>query len=457
MKKNKWLYIIIATGFLLRILFMIKGATIYYGEGKEYTNGDSFSYSGAFIHLVETGNYTFDPENETADMGRLPGYPFFWGIFYLLAGEEYVYPVVAFAQIILDCIGILLVYLIVLALTENRKTSLLCAVIYACYPFIIIWNTITGTESLATFCTLFFLWWMTTRKTTGKNVFITGIIIAVSFYVRPYLGVFLAVSWLHLWMTYRHSFGEWVKKCFLVSFAFGILYLPWPVRNYINHGEIIPTYTVDTGYDCYAIDVFYCREWIYCFSQDADFYLDKIAKDTTRVEIPDGVFSDENEQKQFDSLVGLSRTCGTGFYNWKTYEKYKGESCNKEISEGFISLKKSFIKNHPVTFFIKMPLINLSKALFKTTLTSEEGMTGTKKLAVRTLFIYRSLLILLGICAVFLLPKKWRWVYVFFPLFMYLYISGYLRQIEMRYLLQADIVMIIIAGVTVGGAIKKLG
>ena len=80
--------ILVVIGLFVRIIFSFWASKFYFGEVK-YTFGDSFSYTQAFINLVQSGTYSFDLKNPDAALYRGPTYPFFWGIHYLIFSIHY--------------------------------------------------------------------------------------------------------------------------------------------------------------------------------------------------------------------------------------------------------------------------------------------------------------------------------------------------------------------------------
>src|SRR5688572_22919140 len=95
--KNPLLYILLL-GLFLRLLFLWKGAAIYYGPDSVHKNGDTFSYVLSFQNLAEKGHYTFDESIPDASFGRLPGFPFFYGLHYLVFGKSTAYVATAISQ-----------------------------------------------------------------------------------------------------------------------------------------------------------------------------------------------------------------------------------------------------------------------------------------------------------------------------------------------------------------------
>jgi hypothetical protein len=440
------LFYIVLAGFILRLLFLLKGASLYYGAGnKAFINNDSASYTLSFINLLVKGAYTFNPDNPEAAFGRLPGYPLFWGLHFLFYGKEKVYLAVAITQIILDCISIILIYKIVKSLTSNVRASITAAIIYAAYPFIIVWTTITGTELLGSFVTLLFFYNLFILKESLVKPMIIGVNIALAFYIREYLGILIVCSIIYYFN--RSNLKDFFFKSTYICFVFFIFYIPWPIRNYILSNKLILIKTVTAGYDRYSVDVASCRAWIYCWSTDADFYLSKIASTDEIDFIPKSTFTSEADEKLFFSALTEARHCGSGFYNWKTNKRLDQENCNADLAKQFEKLKSNYIKNNLFKYYTSVPLKNILKAFFKNDLTEANynlNSSTLKSLSVPVLFIYRSILVVLGFitCFVYIRKREIK-VILFFTSFMYLFISCIIRQVEMRYLLQADIILLI--------------
>src|SRR5258708_7333610 len=84
----------------------------------------------------------------------ISGYSFFIGLFYLFTGKNWnaAFPIIAYAQIFLDSLAIYFVYKIGFKIfSGNKKSALATALIYASYPFIIVWTPVVYSESLAVF------------------------------------------------------------------------------------------------------------------------------------------------------------------------------------------------------------------------------------------------------------------------------------------------------------------
>lgn len=438
------LHAIFILALAVRLSFIFIGAKSYYGDNI-HVNGDSRSYTDSFKNLVEEGHYTFDFNNPDASFGRLPGYPIFWGISYVIVGEEYANLSSSILQAIVDSLSAILIVLISRKIFIDQSNGVIAGLLYAVYPFSIVWTPIIGTETLGIFITLIFFFWIYSHDLSKfNNQVIGGILCAIAFYIRPYLGILIVAGILHILLEMKIS-----KKGFISAFVFCctfvILYSFWPIRNYFNHDRIILLKPTSAGYERYSSDVSAARAWIYCWSHDADLYLDAIANNQS-VNIPKKVLESEEQKKQFQDIKELAYECGSGFYNWRTYKRFQGENCNEVISNGFDTLRKEFINSNFATFLFKVPILNISKFFFKNQLSSE----SSNNILIWLLFAGRSLLLVLAIIGIVLSFKKNHLAIHFFIVFMLLFISFYVRQMEMRYMLQAEILLLFYSVFAIG-------
>ena len=81
-KNNKVLFSIILIGTILRILFLIFGAEIYFDRENIFIDGDTGGWQKCIENLIHNGTYTVGSEN--GQFSRMPGYSFFIGQFFYL-------------------------------------------------------------------------------------------------------------------------------------------------------------------------------------------------------------------------------------------------------------------------------------------------------------------------------------------------------------------------------------
>ncbi|TGE15562.1 glycosyltransferase family protein [Hymenobacter elongatus] len=463
---------LLAVALLLRLFFLLVGAEFYYA-GRQvdiHINGDSYSYIFSLHNLLNYGRYTFDFAEPDAAVGRLPGYPFFYGLHYLIFGYKQVLLAVSVTQVVLDTLGIWLIFVITAKLAPPTSWApLLAALVLTFYPFSVVWVPIIGTETLGLFLVL--LWWATllVGRPTTLNWVLLGMLVAIIVYVREFLGVCLAVTLFYLLVISRRTparFGRLRPAGFVLA-GFLSLYIWWPVRNYITLGRFIPLKPVAAGYANLREDTQAALAWMLTWTNDVTMAFDTILL-APKPSFPEYVISTAAEKQLLDSLVVLSRSCASSFHThiqpYKPSFKpgsggsgpqlYGGalrhaalryNNCNSQVSAGFHRLRASYIQRHPVRARLEVPLQNFQKIIFKNQFKAIAGKPLTVAQRVSAvLFTWRSILLVLG------LAGAWRyrrlpglWPAVLFTAIIFGYMAVIFRSLEMRYLLQADIVMLV--------------
>ena len=229
--------------------------------------------------------------------------------------------------------------------------------------------------------------------------------------------------------------------------VFLLLYLPWPIRNYVNHDRIVLVTSPASGYIRYAADVRAFRSWLFTWHpSDWQPYFDEILYGEGEVEFPDWVFASEEEKQLAADMVNLCRECGSGFYAWKHREPIDFPDCNDEIRAGFRTLRVNFKNHQPWVYYFAAPMKSVSKSFFNLQIQSHENQNRYLYRVFQGFFVYRGVLMILALSAGFYLLIRKRNIeagfLISFPVFMILFLSFYLRQVEMRYLLQAEVFMI---------------
>ena len=120
---KKGLLALVLAAFVLRALFMVYGAPVYYGLPAPfcYSFGDATSYMWAAENLIDKGHFTFDFLEPDAAFGRLPGYPLFYGLHYLVFGPVRAIYATAWSQVVLDSLAVLLVFAIVRRMAPRSR------------------------------------------------------------------------------------------------------------------------------------------------------------------------------------------------------------------------------------------------------------------------------------------------------------------------------------------------
>lgn len=448
---------IIILGFILRIVFLFFFGEAFWARTNIFVSNDTMAWANSIENLIKHGTYSVDINNPYGYFGRLPGYSFFIGFFYLLVGQnwERAFPLIAWTQILLDCINIFFIYNIAKNLFKTNHLSLVVALIYACYPFVIVWTPVAYSETLSIFFLLGGFYFLS-RGIKHTDLIWAAVFWGVGSLFRPQLLFLLPSACLFLYLQEKTINLKVIKQILLFGFIFIVSYSPWPLRNYVNHKKMILTQDL-RGFSNWNIDVVSFMQYIYSVKPEWEPQFSQIIQNKP-VDYPFLSPVPTSDSIQFQKAVRLSQNCGSGFCKWKGYwnkEFNLSLSCNQEIKQLYDDLRMKQIKNKPFEFYVRVPLLNLKKAVFK-----EQLVVSKNKIQslANLLFIYRSFMILLGLLGCILMfRKKDRHIALavfclsYFLLAYLALCAGTLpqmRNIEIRYFLQADILLIIPAGFT---------
>ena len=502
------LLVLVLVAFVLRALFTVYGAPVYYGLPAPfcYSFGDATSYMWAAENLIDHGHFTFDFLEPDAAFGRLPGYPLFYGLHYLVFGPVRAIYATAWSQVVLDSLAVMLVFAIVGRLApRSRFAPWVGAVLYASYPFIIFWVPMVYTELMATDVTLLIFYFMLRYSGSHRAAFGLGLLVAVGLFTREYLGLFLPI--VLLWVVWQQ--GGFARRqawtaAVLVGLGFGALYATWPIRNYLSYHRIELLKPKTAGYASHKEDLDEYRSWVHAWTNDENPWIAKIAEGNGPIAFPAGVFANATEAARAQALIALARQCGSSFFMQReaassthygleqekaaaaagqpitggsgqsiyrsiytvyrdtaymmhdsTYLHFRNHNCNAEVGAGFRALRQSYARQHPVGYWLHVPASNLFKAFFKSNTATQ--MSGAKGLAIRVLFGYRSLLLLVGLLALWVHRREpAMWAVALFVGGMVFFICLIMRNLEMRYLLQADVLLLLPAAVLLGELADRL-
>ncbi len=464
-KNNKALTLTLIVGLVLRFLFILIGAEYYFNRENIFVDGDTATWAKSIQNFIEHGVYSLNLNHEYGYFGRTPGYSFFIGIFYLLTGKDWnaAYPLIAWTQVFLDVIAIWFIYKIGLKLFNgNAKSAVIPALLYATYPFIIVWNPVVYSESLSIFFLILGVYFFIYEE-KKFNYFFAGIFISLSVLCRPQILVLIGISGLIILFKNKRDITALLKKSLQFGLAVILIYGSWPMRNYINYGKIELTHDL-RGFEVWGTDALAFREYIYSVKTEWEPQFSSILHNET-VTFPKEAYLSKEDSLKLERAVYLSKNCGSGFSHWRGYwkEPVTVGNCNEEIKRLYDELRLNQAKNNPLNYYVILPLQNLKKAILKMKLYDTKS-TGRKIASL--LFIYRTLLIILGLLGIFLIFKEnkkysyFAWIILSYFLILYLLICAGtgpdFRNIEMRYFLPADVLLLITASVSLKKILEKL-
>ena len=113
-RNNKWISITLLLGAIIRVLFLLYGAELYFNRSNIFIDGDTWAWQNCIENLINNGTYTVG--GDKGQFSRMPGYAFFMGVFYLLTGQnwEIAVVIIAWIQTFIDILNIYLILSVVL-------------------------------------------------------------------------------------------------------------------------------------------------------------------------------------------------------------------------------------------------------------------------------------------------------------------------------------------------------
>jgi len=452
MKSRKLLFVVMSLGLIVRLLYLWLGTKIYPARPDIFTDSDTWLWFNSFKNLYELGVYSSDLSLEYGIVSRTPGYSFFIGIFYVLFGgdKSLIFPAIGYAQLFLDVLAVWFVFKIVSQLFQSKKTALIAAFIYAFYPFVMVHNPVAYSESLSIFLLLlsFYAYCYAPQR---LKWFTVGSILGIATLVRPQISLFIPLFGLILLYENRKSFSSIVKLGTLLTLGVLLTYGMWPLRNYINHKKIVLTQDL-RGFSNWGEDVINFMTLMHSVKENWQPQFGQILRNE-KVETPELLKRNLENETLFQETIKKAQHCSFGFSQWQTMGYWKKplteQGCTQEVANGFALLRQKVIEQYPFEYYVRIPLLNLRKALFKINLHDASKSNAF----ISLLFLYRSFLIFIGLAGSFLWLKSTETQYKPIVLLILVYFIGWyvllcagtgvqMRNIEMRYFLPADEILL---------------
>lgn len=459
----KAFFYILIIGILLRLVFVFWGGQVYYGKPDYFIQGDTPAWFYSFVNLVETGTYTVNPAVENGKFFRPPGYSFLFGIFYILTFKNYLLAakLLVLLQVLMDIFNIWLIRQIVL-LASREKSGIqklafgnAAAALYSVYPFAIVWAPVLYAETSSVFFLLLSIFF-SLKPLFYKNPLLSGLAGGLATLSR--LQCIFTLPLIFITFLFRkENIKRKVTAMALFATGISITYGLWPARNYFLHNRIVFSQDLNIG-NFWSDDYLAFMDYVFSVRTDHNPVYRSLIKGD-KVEWPAASYLNPRDSILLDSVSRLCYTCGTGFSYWMFNEGMKqnkilpSENCDSVIAHIFKELTIEQKKNNAFHYWVTVPLGNLQKCFFKS------GIYGNKSNSVKLfstmLFLLRSALIFLGIWGIILAYKNkffesgFLFFIISYPLIWYIYLSFFYRNIEMRYLLHADILLLIPAAYAV--------
>lgn len=440
MKRNYWLLFFVA--LTIRVLFAVWAAPVIWGAENVFIHADSSSFLKPAENLRLLGTYSNDLDFEDGFFTRVPGYTLIIFLLGFLPGE--VTKWIALLQIVLDSSTALICGILSFQIYRHSSAFWIGGLLYTLYPFALFWITPTVPDTLTTFLCFTALWLFTNIRPKHWMVAIHGGALAAITLSREYLGL-LVIPAAFAWLQALRFRPVALKYGVVAALAFIIVYSPWPIRNYVNHGQLILLRADSSGYRQYTQELLAAVDWMSAWTPNQDSYLRQFAYGE-ELYLPEHVLG-PGEKALLDELQKRALECGNGIRLWGGQSEVE-DPCTEELVSGFEALKSSYIDRHPFRWALEVPSKNVFKILFKSELSKQNDSTRDK--LARLLFLLRTVFILLAICS------AWRFRHqtsaqaiALTCCTLYLFMAFEVRGVQMRYLLQADSLGLALAGALV--------
>ena len=221
------------------------------GEGgTRYTytlkSPDNNWYTPQIKHYLAGQGFTLDPKYPELAVRRSPGYPLFYGLHYILFGEEKSFYYIRYTQSLLFALSAMLLASALWYLSKRRDMALFSGLLYGSLPFTLVYNYHVLTEPLALVFLVFSIYAYARHRSSGGLFWLglAALALGLGTLTRPLLGAFLPGlglaalgSWsgLRTWVWWQRA----LRLGLLVGLSFALPFLPWIWRNYQLRGEFI--------------------------------------------------------------------------------------------------------------------------------------------------------------------------------------------------------------------------
>jgi hypothetical protein len=219
--------------------------------------GDVIDYIGLSENFIQYGVY--GTENEPS-LYRMPGFAIFYLPFRLFLSKQMAINALVIFQLVFSIIAKYFFSQIIYSKTNSRELFLLCFTLLCFAPPLIFFNNILYTESLASSCLmlLFYILYLYHNKNENRYVFLSGLFLTLSIFLRPFLGVFIPlIILLILFKNQKKIDLKFLKYTLVFLSTFIVFESCWIGRNYFVFNRFIPLETSIQGTYCESS---YC-EW----------------------------------------------------------------------------------------------------------------------------------------------------------------------------------------------------
>ncbi len=331
-----WAFVAIA----FRLVFFSKFSMLTY---------DSFVYGDIAKNWLQHGVYGLSsPQGPDATFVRLPGYPIFLLLTWVVAGIEH-YKAALIVQIVVDLLTCFVIADLARRIASDRAARI-AFVLTALCPFFANYASAALTETWAIFFAAFALDAAVAafdNPLSTKLWMVCGAALAGGVLLRPDGGILLiVVGGYALYRAGRDRSTQLILATLILGTVALAPLAPWTYRNWRTFHLFQPLTTLNaTMPDEFVPNGFqrWVRTWIADYSSVEDVVFKVEGSPVTIGDLPPRAWDDAAQQQRTDQLL-------------QAYVA-NDNTMSPAIDDQFATLARDRIRSHPVRFYVQLPLL----------------------------------------------------------------------------------------------------
>lgn len=420
---------------------------------------DNIWYVSQIKNYINGNGFTVDPEKYNYSVRRTPVYPVFYGLHYIIFGEENSYFYIRFTQIIIYVLAAIALFFATFNFTNNKKIAFLSAVLFGFNPSLAAYLYYTVTEALSPSIICFLLYFLSlcNKYNRKRDWILAGLFFAIGALCRP--TIFFLSTGILFFIFFVN--GKFIRNS-IASFSFfllgaGIFFVPHVIRNYLITKEFILLEKYYGDPMEYGMPNIELRKWIACWMNPADYTSEIISNNMIYVICCDStktkeiVIKDEMQRLPERALLVNKKTdVENAYLTLFDYYKAKNESpktarvdsLEKKSILKISHLREEFIQKAPFQYYFTTPILFIKSVIMQSNSSQLVFLDNYKenkfKYGLKLAFYLLNIYLFIALFGFLFFIKRHIAVYGMIALFIltnFLYIIFVLKYFEARYLI----------------------
>lgn len=336
---------------------------------------DNVWYLNQIKNYLNGFGFTIDPLDPIFSVRRTPGYPLFYGLHYIIFGEQGAHLIIKYTQCLLHALASVFIFKTVFLLFCNLRISLLTATFYGLSPFIVSYLFLTITESIFPAMIVFTIYFAVASYVNNSLLWSlsTGIMMALVVLTSPRTG--LTLFFLMQLVIYFNNLEKKkkIRNNLIIFVAFLATLSPWTIRNYILLDRFIPleTYYLNHTFEDQNIKLIALTRWWATWGSPtkdklhSDMAEDLKSNNTNKTidlfidnEVPSWIYNVENKLYLRELLINYKNCMIKNIeLNGGRRLRYleTPDLCEYQVSAEFDKFTEKIIDQYPFQVFIISP------------------------------------------------------------------------------------------------------